>query len=209
MINKRLIKNEVKRNIRLKLYFTLLDNLQAIRTNVIRGFLVLENLMENAQTSIDLTNSKEIFLEHLMSFEFLPESDFQNRIDLVLPTIDNFDFSDIEIIEVILNGVVGEYAEANTVEVERLFGDVHNNLLHTNSVDGGFIYIVPVSEDLLLQEEYNLGYSLNRFPFSNTPPMYEEFFSKSIKFMQDNLPNWVSTSIKTSLKGITNKYGGK
>lgn len=209
MLNKRHIKSETKRNIRLKLYFTLLDNLQAIRNSVMKGFLMLENLMENTQTSIDLTISKEVFLEHLMSFDFLPESDSPNRIDLVLPNIDNFDFSDIEIIELILNGVVGEYAEANSVEVEKLFGNVHDSLLHTNSVYGDFVYIVPVSENLILQEEQDLGYSLNRFPFSNSPPMYDEFFSKSTKFIQNNLPNWVSTSIKTSLKGVVNKYGGK
>ena len=209
MTIKRNIKRDLKRIIRLKLYFKLIDNLKAIRSSVMDGFLLIEDLLEDVETNIDFNIIKEIFLERLMKFEFIPESEDPNRLDVVLPTIDNFDFSDIEIMEIILNGVVGDFVEANYDEISQLFGNIHGKLLKVNSVIGDFIYIIPINEDLVLQEKRILGYSLNRFPFSNSPPIYKEFFSKSVNFIDDNLSDWVNKIIKTSLRDVTHKYGGK
>lgn len=209
MAIKRNIKRDLKRIIRLKLYFKLIDNLKAIRSSVMDGFLLIEDFLEDAETNIDFNIIKEIFLERLMKFEFIPESDDPNRLDIVLPTIDNFDFSDIEIMEIILNGVVGDFVEANYDEISQLFGNTHDKLLKANSVIGDFIYIIPTSEDLALQERGVLGYSLNSFPFSNSPPIHREFFSKSVNFIDNNLPDWIYKIIKTSLKDVTHKYGGK
>lgn len=203
------IKRDLKRTIRLKLYFKLVDNLKAIRNNIMDGFLLIDDMLEDVETNVDFSMIKDIFLERLMEFEFIPESDDLNRIDVVIPSIDNFDFSDIELMEAILNGIVGDFAEASYEEVYQLFGNVHGKLLKVNSVNGDFVYIIPISEDLILQEKSILGYSLNRFPFSNSPPIHKEFFSKSFKFIDDNLSNWVSTIIKTSLKSVAHKYGGK
>lgn len=211
MVNiKRNLKNDLKRTIRLNIYLKMVDNIAAIRKSVMEGFSIINAVIEDQdQIRVDFSLLKELFLANLISFEFLPEADDPNELTIILPNIDNFDFTDLEVLELILEGVVGEFVEISDVEFIKIFGNAPDGLISTGSIDGGVIYLIPYTDEVDSLSNRILGHSLNMFPFSNSPPICKEFFGKANIFIENKLKEWVPDIIKNSLKGVTDKHGGK
>jgi hypothetical protein len=168
---------------------------------------VLEEMAVAGESLIDLEPFKRIYLERLEDFEFIPEEALD--FTLKVPSMENFDFTGIEFLELVFEGVVGEYAEATYSDMIKLFGMDGLPVPINAGLSSEPVYLLPINDWLLRQENTVLGYSLNKSPFSNIEPLESLIFGEVQLYVSDNFDGWVSQAIKTSVSDTVKVYGGK
>ncbi len=206
LLNKKRIKREVKNNVKNSVIEKVQDNLREVKDILLSSFSVIEDIAISGESIIDFLPFKEIFNERVMGFEYIPES--ENGLKIRVPNIDNFDFSGIEFIEFLCEGVVGEIAEATSEDVYRLFGRVSDFVPINEGLSDNLIYILQVDDNLVDRERSMLGYSINRSPFSDTEPLGDLIFGPAEEFVSNNIENWISSSIDSTLSKVISSYGG-
>lgn len=207
ILHKKRIKLEVKANIKAASIQAIVNRIPSIKERLLTNFSIVEDMAIAGESLIDLLVFKQVFIEKLDDFLFVPVD--VEVFTLRIPNMDNFDFTGIEFLETIFEGVIGDYAEATYIDMLKLFGADNLPIPVNEGMSSEPIYLIPINEWLVEQELPVLGYSLNRFPFSNTEPLYDLVFGEVQRYVSNNFDDWISEAIKTSIADTVEGYGGK
>lgn len=206
-LKKKRVKREVKAFIKEKVKADLEEKIALIKEMILENLSELSTYLDGTDSKIDLDYYGDILKERLEDFEYIENS--VSSVKLVVPDIDNFNFDNLEFLEIIMEGLIGTYAEATLYETLELLGNDHGlkpiNLL-ANPND--YIYLIQVDDWLINKEKEVLGYSLVRLPFSNVEPLYGQLFGTVLEFVEENITDWINTSIKDGMEKIKQTYGG-
>lgn len=206
-LHKKRIRREIKAYVKNNVIKAVLEHIPEIKEKLLTGFGVIEEIALDGKSLIDFVPFRDVFKERLEEFLFIPND--TDVFTLRVPNIDNFNFTNIEFIHLICEGIVGELAEATYFDMVQLYGGFDDMFPINNGFDSEPIYIVPVSEWLVSNEKSKLGRILNRSPFSNTEPLVDVVFGPAALYVSENLDNWISQSVKYSLDNAVAVYGGK
>lgn len=204
---KKRIKREVKAHVKTRVIQSILEQIPVIKEKLLTGFSAIEEIALDGKSLIDFVPFKTIFKERLDEFLFIPED--VDTFTLRVPNIDNFNFTGIEFINVICEGIVGELVEVTYPDMLKLYGGFDDLLPINTGFDSEPIYIIPVSEWLMDQEKFKLGRTLHRSPFSNIEPLIDVVFGPAELYVSENFSNWISQSVTYSLDDAIVVYGGK
>lgn len=207
LLRKKRIKREVKANIKAASIQAIVNRIPSIKERLLTNFSIVEDMSIAGESLIDLLVFKQVFIEKLDDFLFVPVD--VEVFTLRIPNMDNFDFTGIEFLETLFEGVIGDYAEATYIDMLKLFGADNLPIPVNEGMSSEPIYLIPINEWLVEQELSVLGYSLNRFPFSNTEPLYDLVFGEVQRYVSNNFDDWISEAIKTSIADTVEGYGGK
>lgn len=207
LLYKKRIKREVKNNVKAAAKQAIIDRIPEIKERLLTNFIILEEMVIAGESVLDLAPFKQVFTERVEDFEYIPEEALD--FTLKVPSMENFDFTGIEFLELVFEGIVGDYAEATYSDMIRLFGMDGLPVPINTGLSSEPVYLLPINDWLLGQENTVLGYSLNRSPFSNTEPLESLIFGEVQLYVSDNFDGWVSQAIKTSVSDTVKVYGGK
>ena len=207
LLYKKRIKREVKNNVKAAAKQAIIDRIPEIKERLLTNFIILEEMVIAGESLLDLTPFKQVFTERVEDFEYIPEEALD--FTLKVPSMENFDFTGIEFLELVFEGIVGDYAEATYSDMIRMFGMDGLTVPINTGLSSEPVYLLPINDWLLGQENTVLGYSLNKSPFSNTEPLESLIFGEVQLYVSDNFDGWVSQAIKTSVSDTVKVYGGK
>ena len=207
LLYKKRIKREVKNNVKVAAKQAIIDRIPEIKERLLTNFIILEEMVIAGESLLDLTPFKQVFTERVEDFEYIPEEALD--FTLKVPSMENFDFTGIEFLELVFEGIVGDYAEATYSDMIRMFGMDGLPVPINTGLSSEPVYLLPINDWLLGQENTVLGYSLNKSPFSNTEPLESLIFGEVQLYVSDNFDGWVSQAIKTSVSDTVKVYGGK
>ncbi len=143
------------------------------------------------------TSYRDLFKKRLDEFNYLTKED--GNLIFNVPDISSFDFTDMNLIRQILEGTVGRYVE---VPIDDVIKINRNIALNKEPVDGNFgtkFYLIKYTEVIKRAERGVLGRTLTVFPFSNTPPLYNNVFGPAIKHVNKNMKKWIDEGLEEIL----------
>lgn len=145
---------------------------------------------------------KERFEIKLDKFNFVPE----DELKFVTPDMENFDFSGLDIIRMLFEGIPGQYLEISHSDYDIL--NVEYPIYIINDLDAeGELFCIIEKNDYVVDLIRNV---LNKppilFPFSDVPPLYDVVFGRFDEFITDNLETWVNTAMNRCTKEVNQKY---
>lgn len=163
--------------------------------------------IDTSKSSINFEKLFEEFKSRLDVFKYIIVE--EDEIKLNIPDTDKFDFSGkLELLRLIAEGVVGDYYELPVDKyTELLSSKLSSTLKNTlqqlstfkeGSVeDYGFIF-VPANTKFIQIIQNVSQYKLSKFPFSNSEPI--DVFYPGIKYVKDNIEDWISTAVSMAIK---------
>lgn len=203
----RFVKNSSD-HVAVRLEQSLEDQVEPIKEFIMDGY-------DSLSAKVNIVNSKtnpeifrDQFSENLSAFEFLQKS--KDYIQLVLPVMGgDFNFSNIPIVEQILEGTAGTFVEITHEDLVKLTG---KTTVNKDPVDASVskqkrIYLVRYDDKVRRGEKEILKKNLTKFPFSNTPSLDDMVFGPAQEYVDDNINKWIERSLKVSTKEISQKYG--
>jgi hypothetical protein len=144
---------------------------------------------------------RDEFLEKLNEFNFIEI--FENVVQFVIPSTDNFQFSGrLGMIKNIMEGTSGVYIEIDGEQYEKLFPDkkpTMTRVLDKSVAKKNMIYLVKYTS--ILGKRWGIVFpneKMIKFPFSNTPPF--RIFDDANKFVDDNLDKWIDEAVDNTTK---------
>ncbi len=158
----------------------------------------------NSKTNPELYRDE--FIERLNKFTYMTIDG--NQIKLIVPDMENFDFSGrLEVVESIMEGVAGLYVEMNEDDYKAVFNKPPVN---TKPVDGYIapkdrIYLVRYS-NRIKRVEKELKKDFVKYPFSNTPPI--KILDEAERFVNANINQWLKDTIDMANKELVNGLKG-
>ena len=204
---KKRIKRETKNYVKAVVIEAIKGRVPELKTKLLTDFKLLEDIATAGESLIDIEVFKNAFTSKVAAFDFIPKDD--DGFTLRIPSMDNFDFTGIEFLEAVFEGIVGTFAEATTIDMVRLYGSFEDYTPINKGLQSEPVYFIPVTEWLVNQEKMILGYSLIRSPFSDTEPLVDLIFGPTQKYVDNNMSSWISQAIARSLKEVVTVYGGK
>lgn len=126
-----------------------------------------------------------------------------------VPDMENFDWSGrMRVIQVILEGVIGEYVEMDEEQYKGIFNKkpVTEQSLDEYVPPKQRIYIIKYNSKIK-QSEKDLNTKFARYPFSNTPPI-DIMDSLGAEYTEDNINRWIEDALEDAKKQFVNSYRG-
>jgi len=180
----------------MKDYITKVKNFFSDKIDIINSIIL--NGYDNLSYFVNDNNSisrpdlyKEDFRKSLENHKYFEDVD-GNEFSFNLPDMDNFDFSELNLIKQILEGTVGDYVEIPLEDVVK----INKNLILNKEPIVDNTYLVPYSNSIKKAEEGILNKKLVKFPFSNTRPLDDEVFTPATKYANKNINDWIDLAIK-------------
>ena len=174
-----------------------------VKNIIISDYDKLSSFIVDTKSKADPAQFKELFILAIDKFEFI-----KNEINPIfsIPDLDTFDFTDLELVEQILEGIAGEYVEVPH-EILSTLG-ITSSLIPINAlVDSqDKVYIMEANDKLKTRAERWLGYPLVVFPFSNIPAQYELVFGGADVYVGENIDDWVNTALKVAADKVSQTY---
>jgi hypothetical protein len=146
---------------------------------------------------------KERFEIALDSFNFLSTD---GELKFVTPDMENFDFTGLDTIRMLFEGIPGEYLEISHSDYDIL--NVEYPVYIINDLDAeGELFCIIEKNDYVMDLIRNV---LNKppilFPFSDVPPLYDVVFGKLDDYITENLDSWVNAVVDRCTKEVNQKY---
>ena len=207
LLYKKRIKREVKNHIKDRVVQNISDKIPEIKNILTTSFYILEDIAVTGESILDLAPFKELFIARVEEFVFIPEA--TSVFTFKVPNVTNFDFTGMEFIGAVCEGIVGSFAEATAIDMLKLYGTLEGYTPINSGLLSPPVYLIPITEWLVDQEKNVLGYTLNKSPFSETGPLAELIFGPAEQYFNDNVGEWISQVISSSLDGAVTVYGGK
>lgn len=159
----------------------------------------------NSKTNPNLY--REEFVDRLESSSLIIK-DADNKISIVVPDMENFDFSGrLRVIKTIMEGLAGVYVEMNEEDYKLVFGKrpINEDTLDDYIPAKERIYLIRYSAKIRKVEK-DLKRKFVIYPFSNTAPI--EILVAGDDFVNENIESWIDEVLKISQKDIAKAYKG-
>jgi hypothetical protein len=203
-LRKKRVIRETKKSVKEHVIQNIESKLPSIKDVLLTSFLAIEEVAMVGESLIDFAPFREIFTEHVEDFIYLPED--VEVFTLRIPTIENFNFTGIEFIEAVCEGMIGSFAEATTLDMLKLYGSTEGSTPVNQGMSAEPVYLIPISEWLVDKERTVLGYTLNKSPFSGIEPMEELLFGAVKEYIDSNLDKWISEAIDGGIDSAVSNY---
>lgn len=181
-----------------------------VKEKIIEGFRGLEKYTQGTDSRIKIEDFIPEITERLNKFEFVVATD-TGGISFRVPSAEDINFNNMEFVEMLLNGIVGLYAELNTVELLKLYGQEALSLykpINFFNQANDFLYIEHVTDEFTYLERSVLNYNVPRLPFSNVGPLAKEVFGGATKLVENNIKDWLKSTVGSCSKTIQQVYKG-
>ena len=195
------------------IYDNLLNNFSEEQDNIIdlimTGYDSLSDKVTDTESNTNPILFRDLMLEAVENFEFITILD-SGEVHIQTPDLDNFDFTNLSIIQQILEGTTGSYVE---IPHEDLVKITEKTTINSDPIDNSVplnkrVYLRRYDDFIRRKEREVLNKKLVKFPFSNTPSLEDEVFGSADTYVKDNIDKWIQTSIATGIKKVQNSYKG-
>lgn len=187
-----------------KLYKNFMTAADQIKKRIIEEYDELINSIDDPDSKANPALYREDFIERLDNFAFIKISG--ESVSINVPDMETFDFSGrLKILEVIMNGISGNYIEMDAKDFKSIFTRTPFTPDSTGSRDLSEedIYLIKYNENISNIEKH-LRKKFVVYPFSNMPPF--DVLEKGKIFVEDNMDKWIKNTLKEvqdNLKGAT------
>ncbi len=179
------------------------SKVSAVKDIIMNDYDQLSSFIVDTRSKADPAQLKELFILALDDFEFVKNTP---NLMFSLPDLDTFDFTDLELIEQILEGTVGEYVEVPH-EALSILGIVLNLIpINVLAEPQDRVYIMEANDELKARARRLLDYPLVIFPFSDTPSQYGLVFGGADTYVEENIDSWIDTAIKEANNKVSQTY---
>jgi len=170
-----------------------LNVIPAAREIIIEDYDFSLNDIANPKSKLAPERFMDEFRRRLDDFEYIGKTS-RGGVKIICPDMDNFDFrGSLQTIKNILEGIAGIY-----VEVERR-DYVQATKKETYQGRRDEVFLVRYTAEVRKWERM-LDKKFEPYAFSNTPPI--DIFTRSCKYIEDNLDGWIDDAINKSTRGI-------
>jgi hypothetical protein len=196
--------SDVANIIKEKLYKNFTMVVDQIKKSIISEYDELINAIDDPDSKANPALYREDFIERLNNFSFIKNSG--ETVSINVPDMETFDFSGrLKILEVIMNGVSGNYVEMDGKDFKSIFTRTPFTPDSSGSRDLSEedIYLIKYNENIHNIEKH-LRKKFVVYPFSNMPPF--DVLEKGKVFVEDNMEKWIKNTLKEvqdNLKGAT------
>lgn len=176
--------------------------LNAVKNKIIENIIdtIIEDYRFELNGVVDINSDlapehyEKLFIDRLNGFSFLDVK--RDKIIIHCPDIDTFDFSNgLEIIQVILEGIVGTWVEITGEDYRQLLSDEVGTVIDCGST------CLLKANDVVANLETVLGKKFRYFEFSNSKP--KDIFNRAEKGIDRNIDLLVGNSVLTvNTKGV-------
>lgn len=155
------------------------------------------------------------YIESLEAFTYISDNEKGGKT-FHTPDSDTFDFSNIGVVKLIIEGVSGNYKELPERDLNKLLNNkeisnmIKRKLRQLPDLFNGTANIrdrftlVSTRGTLLKTIQLTLGKELVRFPFSNSAPI--DLFEDVDKYVEENMDTWVNKALRASTDKIKLLY---
>lgn len=200
------VKIEFVRAIREGIKTKLFSDIEKLNESIMEGYDELSSFGYDPDSKSNPELYREEFKARLENFEYF--RDLKSGYRFILPSMSNFNFNGISIIEAILEGIPNEYYEVSYNDAKALY------LLHLlpsepiSNLEGasGAYYLIDSENPLVTQVKQSLGKNLVKFPFSGVGSLESVVFDSVDKFIQTNNER-VSRVVSGVIKTVQSKFG--
>jgi len=191
----------------------LLNNFSEEQENIIDLIMVGYDSLSDKVTDTESKSNpilfRDLMLESLNNFEFVSILD-NGGLNIQTPDLDNFDFTNLSIIQQILEGTTGSYIEITHEDLIKITG---KTTINSEPIDNSVplnkrVYLRRYDDFIRRKEREVLNKKLIKFPFSNVPSLEDEVFGPADEYIKDNIDKWINSSIDTGIKKVQNSYKG-
>lgn len=149
---------------------------------------------------------RDEFQARLEAFDYIEESG--DDLTFNVPDMENFDWSGrLRVIQVIMEGLLGEYVEMDEEEYKSVFNKkpVAEQSLDEYVPPKMRIYLIKYNATVR-QSEKELNKKFVRYPFSNTPSI--NVMDEGEEYTNDNMDRWIKEAFEEAQKKFVNRYKG-
>jgi len=181
---------------------TFRSKIPMVKEVIMEGYDELSSFVIDTGSKSDPAQLREQFVLSLDKFEFVKKEG--DTIFFEVPDMDTFNFTDLELIEHILEGPVGEFVEVPQEALSKL--NIVGNLTPVNSLvePQDRVYLWESSDELQAIARQVLGYPLVIFPFDT--PQYELVFGIANDYVENNIDEWIKGSLAIAQQKISQTY---
>lgn len=168
-----------------------------VKDVLLKGYDRLNMYVSNSKSISNIEIYRDTFENSVNSFIYLEKED-QNLVFNV-PDIESFDFSELNIIKQILEGTTGNYVEILDKDLIKIDKKLLLNKEQVNLPNGKTFYLIRYNSYIKGAEKHILGKKLVKFPFSNTPPLYEMVFGPVTNYVDRNIDKWIDDCLEENV----------
>jgi len=198
---------ESRKHITTRLEQSLEVQVEVIKEIIMDAYDSLSVKVSDPKSKTNPEMFRDRFKERLEIFEYLYKSG--EVTELILPALDNFNFTGIPIVEQILEGTVGTFVEISHEDLTKLTGKstINNEPIDPTVTKQKRVYLVKYDDKIRRGEKNILKKKLIKFSFSNTPALDATVFGPAEEYVDSNIEKWIEGTLKISIKEISQKYG--
>jgi hypothetical protein len=184
------------------------EEVENIKYLIMDGFNLLSAMVTNPDSKTDPILYRRKFEDRIENFNYIEVG--ENSVKIHTPDMENFDFSELEIVEQILEGTVGVFVEISQEDMEKITGKtvVNNKPVDPSVPKKDRIYLERYTPKVRQKEKEVLEKKLVRFPFSNTPPLYGRVFGPAEEYVSDNIEFWSDEALRKGRSKMLDYYKG-
>jgi hypothetical protein len=184
------------------------EEVENIKYLIMDGFNLLSAMVTNPDSKTDPILYSRKFEDRIENFNYIEVG--ENSVKIHTPDMENFDFSELEIVEQILEGTVGVFVEISQENMEKITGKtvVNNKPVDPSVPKKDRIYLERYTPKVRQKEKEVLEKKLVRFPFSNTPPLYGRVFGPAEEYVSDNIEFWSDEALRKGRSKMLDYYKG-
>jgi hypothetical protein len=184
------------------------EEVENIKYLIMDGFNLLSAMVTNPDSKTDPILYRRKFEDRIENFNYIEVG--ENSVKIHTPDMENFDFSELEIVEQILEGTVGVFVEISQEDMEKITGKtvVNNKPVDPSVPKKDRIYLERYTPKVRQKEKEVLEKKLVRFPFSNTPPLYGRVFGPAEEYVNDNIEFWSDEALRKGRSKMLDYYKG-
>lgn len=159
----------------------------------------MKTVVENSQSNLSLY--KNLFDSRVDNFKYVIQSD-KGKVKLVTPSMDNFNFMDLEVLQSIFEGIAGRYVELSESEYN-IINRMDNKVSPKKKT-----YLLRETQEIVDIEDSIFKRKLTRFPFSNKPPLHIEIFGIASEYVKSNIDVWLADAVRIGKNRLKNTFNG-
>ena len=179
------------------------DHIPIIQEIIMRDYdIELTGRVTDRRSKTNPIYYRDEFETALIEFDWIVET--RNKTTLMTPETDTFNWLQgrLRIIETILEGMIGTFAEVDEEQYIAMFSK--------RPIIQPFDRAVPLKERIYLlratgdlRRRWAIAYPKNpmvRYPFSNQPPI--DIFDTANTYVEENIKGWIDKAIRNTQKEI-------
>ena len=172
----------------------LYDKTDIVKDIILEDYDRLAGFVIDKRSSVDINLYRGNFKSILDKFDFVIIEDGQ--INFTAPATDSLDFSSLNIIHQILEGIIGEYLEVDIGTINKLSNVSVSNRIPIDNTD---VYLLKSTNELR-DSLKNIGGQIIVFPFSSIGPLDDFVFEQAHKYVDSNMDTWIEKVIESTKK---------